>query len=75
VIHIVLLKSGKAIEYQHRKKRRTSNVLILTDGNDIPMALGNTLSGNYHDLFQLVTQFSVMIKELKQKGKMMKYIF
>lgn len=66
--HSLAKKAGAAIGYQHRKKGRTSNVLILTDGKGIPIALGNMLSGNHNDLYQIVPQFSAMIKELKQKG-------
>ncbi len=66
--HSLAKKAGEGIGYQHRKKGRTSNILVLTDGNGIPMALGNISSGNHHDLFQLVPQFSAMINELKNKG-------
>lgn len=61
-------KSGEAIGYQHRKKGRTSNILILTDGRGIPVALGDILSGNHNDLYEIVPQFSKIITELRGKG-------
>jgi transposase len=66
--HSLAKKSGEAIGYQHRKKGRTSNVLIMTDGRGTPIALGNILSGNHNDLYDLVPQFTAMINDLKQKG-------
>lgn len=66
--HSLAKKSGEAIAYQHRKKGRTSNVLILTDGKGIPISIGNIISGNHNDLYDLVPQFSAMINELNAKG-------
>ena len=40
----------------------------MTDGRGIPIALGNILSGNHNDLFDLAPQFTSMIDELNQKG-------
>ena len=37
--HSLAKKAGEATGYQHRKKGKTSNVLILTDGKGIPIAL------------------------------------
>lgn len=66
--HSLAKKAGEATGYQHRKKGKTSNVLILTDGKGIPIALGNMMSGNHNDLYDIVPQFSTMIKELKHKN-------
>jgi len=49
--HSLVKKSAESAAYQHRKKAKTSNVLILTDGNGIPIAIGNILSGNHNDLY------------------------
>ncbi len=66
--HSLAKKAGESVAYQHRKKGRTSNVLIITDGKGIPICLGNILSGNHHDLYQIVPQFSKMVKDLNQSG-------
>lgn len=66
--HSLVKKSGEEVGYQHRKKGKTSNVLILTDGKGIPISIGEILSGNHNDLFEIVPQFSKMIRELKSKN-------
>ena len=66
--HSLAKTSGDGIGYQHRKKGRTSNVLILTEGRGIPISTGEIVSGNHNDLYGIVPQFSGMIKQLKQCG-------
>ena len=66
--HSLAKKAGESIGYQHRKKGKTSNVLIMTDGRGIPIAIGDILSGNHNDLYQLNSQFLAMINELNRKG-------
>lgn len=61
-------KAGQAIGYQLRKRGKTSNVLIMTDGKGIPIAIGDILCGNHNDLYEVVPQFSSMIKTLNQCG-------
>lgn len=52
--HSLVKKCAESTAYQHRKTGRTSNILIMTDGNGIPIAHGGIISGNHHDLFQIV---------------------
>jgi transposase len=66
--HSYAKKSCESVGYQHRKKGKTSNVLIMTDGNGIPIGIGDILSGNHNDLFNVVPQFSAMIKVLNSCG-------
>jgi transposase len=61
-------RSGDAIAYQHRKKGRTSNVLVMTDGRGIPIALGDIVSGNHNDLFDVVPQLSKMVSAVNACG-------
>ena len=51
--------------YQGRKRARTSNLLVLVDEKGLPLAFGDILSGNHHDLFEVVPQFSKMCQMLK----------
>jgi hypothetical protein len=64
--HSLVKKSAESSQDQHHKKGKTSNVLIMTDGRGIPIAIGDILRGNHNDLYRVVSQFSAMIKELKQ---------
>lgn len=66
--HSLVKKSAQSADYQHRKKGRTSNILILTDGAGIPIANGGIISGNHNDLYQIVPQYSKMIKDLNRCG-------
>ena len=66
--HTLVKKSAESSAYQHRKKAKTSNALIMTDGNEIPIGIGNILRSNHNDLFEVVPQFSKMIKNLNQIG-------
>jgi len=61
-------KSAEHAAYQHRKRGRTSNILIMTDGRGIPIANGGIISGNHNDLYNIVPQYSAMIKKLNSQG-------
>jgi len=62
--HSYVKKASKSAGYQHRKKGKTCNVLIMTDGRGIPIAIGGIQSGNRNDLYQILPQFSGMINSL-----------
>ena len=64
--HSLSKKAGESVGYQYRKKGRTSNVLIMTDGKGIPISLGTIVSGNHNDLYQIVPEFSKMIEGLNK---------
>ena len=66
--HSLVKKSAESSRYQPRKRGKTSNVLILTDGRGIPIAIGDILSGHHNDLYQLVPQFSKMTAQIKACG-------
>lgn len=66
--HSLVKKSAESSRYQHRKRGKTSNVLIMTDGKGIPIAIGDILEGNHNDLYRVVPQFGTMIKELNDKN-------
>lgn len=66
--HSLVKKSAQSAAYQHRKRGRTSNILIMTDGKGIPIASGGIISGNHNDLYQIVPQYAQMIKDLKSCG-------
>lgn len=66
--HSLVKRSVQSSAYQHRKRGKTSNLLIMTDGKGIPIASGDIISGNHNDLFKVVPQYSKMIKHLKECG-------
>ncbi len=66
--HSLVKKSAESVKYQPRKRGKTSNILIMTDGKGIPIAVGEILSGNHNDLYQIVPQFAKMVKQLNCAG-------
>jgi transposase len=66
--HSYVKKACESVGYQYRKKGKTSNVLIMTDGRGIPISIGGIQSGNHNDLYRIVSQFSDMIKSLNYCG-------
>lgn len=66
--HSLVKRSAESSKYQYRKRGKTSNALIITDGKGRPIAIGGILAGNHHDLYRVVPQFSTMIKELNKIG-------
>jgi transposase len=66
--HSLVKKSAQSVAYQYRKKAKTSNILIMTDGNGIPIASGGIISGNHNDLYNIVPQYAAMIKQLNNCG-------
>ena len=56
----------ECVKYQHRKKGRTSNVLVLTDGRGYPIGIGDIISGNHNDLYDIIGQFSKIMNQIKK---------
>lgn len=62
--HTPAKRGGEAVAYQGRKKCKTSNMLILSDKNGIPIACSNPIAGNHNDAYNLVSNFEKMQKHL-----------
>lgn len=61
----IVKKAAQTSAYQGRKKAVTSNLLVLTDANGIPLSFSNIISGNRNDLYNIVWEFSSIIKHLR----------
>ena len=66
--HGLVKRSAQSSAYQHRRKGKTSNILIMTDGRGIPIASGGILSGNHNDLYRVVPQYAKMVGHLGRCG-------
>ena len=66
--HSYVKRAGESVGYQYRKKGKTSNVLIMTDGNGIPISIGKVQSGNHNDLYEIIPEFAAMTKSLVRCG-------
>ena len=58
--HTPAIRGGQEVEYQGRKKRKTTNALYLTDREGLPLAMSEPIFGNHHDLHSIEVQFEVV---------------
>ncbi len=63
--HTPTKRGGEAVGYQGRKKCKTSNMLILTDSNGIPLACSDPVAGNHNDAYGLVGTVEKMVPDIK----------
>lgn len=63
--HTSTLRGGEEVEYQGRKKRKTTNALYLSDRQGLPLAISNPVAGNHNDLYNIEVQFEVVTSTLK----------
>lgn len=64
--HTPVKRGGQAVAYQGRKKCKTSNMLVLTDNQGIPVACSDAISGNHNDAHDLQSTVNGMFKDLKK---------
>ena len=63
--HTPSKRGGEAVGYQGRKKAKTSNLLILTDNQGIPLACSDPIGGNHNDAFNLVQTVKKMVANIQ----------
>ena len=51
--HTPAKRGGESVGYQGRKKEKTSNMLILTDKQGVPIGWSDPISGEHHDSYKL----------------------
>ncbi|MEM9547776.1 MAG: transposase family protein [Bacteroidota bacterium] len=73
--HTPAKRGGEAVGYQGRKKCKTSNMLILTDKQGVPIGWSKPISGNHHDSFELRKITSRIFEEIEQNGISVKGLF
>jgi transposase len=73
--HTPAKRGGESVAYQGRKKSKTTNSLILTDSQGIPIACSEPIAGNHNDAFKLVETFDKMIQSVKQANISVKDLF
>ena len=64
--HTPAMRGGDQVEYQGRKKRKTTNALYLTDRQGLPVAMSEPVAGNHNDLHDIEVQFEVVTATLEQ---------
>ena len=66
--HTPAKRGGEEVDYQHRKKCETTNMLFLTDRQGIPLAASDPTAGNHHDLFEIKKALSKILADLELAG-------
>lgn len=66
--HTPSKRGGEAVEYQGRKKCKTSNMLIITDNRGIPIACSDPISGNHNDAYELKENIRQMMKSVEDSS-------
>lgn len=64
--HTPAMRGGQSVDYQGRKKRKTTNALYLTDRQGIPLAMSEPVAGNHNDLYDIEVQFEVVTATLEK---------
>lgn len=64
--HTPAIRGGQGVEYQGRKKRKTTNALYLTDRQGLPLAMSEPVSGNHNDLYDIEVQFEIITATLEK---------
>ncbi|MEZ5196145.1 MAG: transposase family protein [Bacteroidales bacterium] len=64
----LIARGGQAVGYQGRKKAKTSNMLVLTDSQGIPLACSEAISGEHNDAYQLEEFVENMFESLRSSN-------
>lgn len=66
--HTPTKRGGQAVGYQGRKKSKTSNMLILTDSQGIPIACSEPTSGSHNDAYELEKTVDKMLHNIQSSN-------
>lgn len=66
--HTIAKRGGESVGYQGRKRSKTTNQVFLTDRQSIPLACGDPVAGNHHDLFDIRKCMSKIVATLAGAG-------
>lgn len=73
--HTRIRLGGEAVDYQGRKKSKTSNIIFLCDNQGQMLAMSSVKSGSHQDLFEINDVFSEIITQLEQSDIPYKGLF
>lgn len=66
--HTPVKRGGEAVGYQGRKKCSTSNMLVISDSQGIPLACSEPISGNHNDAYNLIGTMGKMVSDIRSSG-------
>jgi transposase len=73
--HTRCQRDCQASGWQGRKKAITTNLLLLTDNQGLPVALAEPIAGNHNDLYQADKALNAMVSYLNRTGLRTQGIF
>jgi transposase len=68
-------RGGQSVGYQGRKSCKTSNSLILSDNNGMPICIGEPQNGKQNDLFEINKIFGQMLEILEEAEVSLEAVF
>lgn len=66
--HTPAIRGGESVEYQGRKKRKTTNAIYFTDRNGLPLAMSEPQKGNHADLYRIKDSVDGIAAQLNSCG-------
>ena len=66
--HTSAKRGGESVAYQGRKRAKTTNMLILTDCNGIPLSCSEPIAGNHNDAYNLTETMAQMLSNIRQSN-------
>lgn len=66
--HTPALKGGENVEYQGRKKRKTTNSLYFCDRQGLPLAMSEPQKGNHADLYEIEQRVDELAEQIRECG-------
>lgn len=64
--HTPSKRGGQEVDYQARKKCKTTNMLIITDSKGIPIASSGAIAGNHNDAYGLKENVKEMLAAIEK---------
>jgi transposase len=66
--HTPVKRGGEQVGYQGRKKTVTTNLLIITDDQGVPIGWSKPISGDHHDSYELEKIASEIFSQMEEVG-------
>ena len=66
--HIPALKGGENVEYQGRKRRKTTKFLYFCDRQGLPLAMSEPQKGNHADLYEIEQRVDELAEQIRECG-------
>ena len=73
--HTPTKRNGEAVDYQGRKKCKTSNMLNIIDNQGIPLACNQAISGNHNDAYELKASVWHMFQDIEASNIVIEGLF